>query len=337
MSSALSELLSARPWLLADGATGTNFFAMGLQAGDPPEMWNLDAPENVHALHRGFVEAGSDIILTNSFGANRRRLMLHNNQDQAFEVNKAAAEIARAEADAVERPVLVAGSMGPTGDILEPVGELTHAEAVEVFTEQAAGLKAGGADLLWIETLSSQEEAAAAVEGAATADLPIAITLSFDTAGRTMMGISPSDWPGIATSLPASVAAIGANCGVGASELVATVLNITKSAETDTVVISKANAGIPEFKDGAICYNGTPELMADYARLAADSGARIIGGCCGTSATHIAAMRAALDAHKRGETPSIDTVIARLGEVSDLARGIDKAAEGGGRKRRRRA
>jgi 5-methyltetrahydrofolate--homocysteine methyltransferase len=151
-----------------------------------------------------------------------------------------------------------------------------------------------------------------------------------------MMGISPADWPGMAAALPAPVVAIGANCGVGASELVGTVLAIAKGAPEDMIVISKGNAGIPEFVDGEIRYNGTPELMADYARLAADSGARIIGGCCGTTATHVAAMRAALDSHERGEAPSIDTVIARLGAVSDLARGIDKTADGGGRKRRRR-
>lgn len=337
MSTDFASALAERGWLLADGATGTNYFAMGLQSGDPPEDWNKIHPEKVRDLHRAFIEAGSDIVLSNTFGANRRRLMLHNQQEQARELNVLAAQHARAEADAAKRQVFVAGSMGPTGDIMQPVGELSREEAVEVFTEQAEGLAEGGADLLWIETLSSEEEASAAVEGAASTGLPVFATLSFDTNGRTMMGISPKDWPGMAARLPNPVAGLGANCGVGASELVATVMSIVEAAPDGAVVIAKGNCGVPEFIDGEIRYSGTPELMAEYARLAVDAGARIIGGCCGTTPVHVASMRAALDGHTRRPAPDVEAVIAALGDVSDLAKGVDAAAAAGPRRRRRRS
>ena len=336
MTSKLDTLLAEKGALLADGATGTNYFAMGLEAGDAPELWNASAPEKVRDLHRRFVEAGSDIILTNTFGCNRYRLNLHQAEDRAVELNRLAAQNARAEADAAGRPVLVAGSMGPTGSILEPVGDLAPADATAAFTEQAKGLAEGGADVLWIETISSEDEAMCAVEGAATTGLPIVATLSFDTSGRTMMGIKPEDWPEIVSRLPAPLAGFGANCGVGAGELIGSILGMAKAAAPDAVLVSKGNCGIPQFVGTEIVYSGTPELMADYVRLARDSGARIIGGCCGTTPEHVAAMRASLDAHTPGPAPSIETVIARLGEVSDLARGTDAAAEAGGRRRRRR-
>ena len=142
----LAELLAQKPVLLADGATGTNLFDMGLTSGDAPDMWNLEKPDNIRGLHQSFVDAGSDIILTNTFGSNGRRLMLHNAQDQAFELNKRGAELAREIADAAGRPVIVAGSVGPTGDLFAPLGELTYDAAVEVFLVQMQGLKAGGAD-----------------------------------------------------------------------------------------------------------------------------------------------------------------------------------------------
>jgi 5-methyltetrahydrofolate--homocysteine methyltransferase len=329
---AFTELLEARPWLLADGATGTNYFQMGLTSGDAPEMWNFDHPERVRDLHRRFVEAGADIILSNSFGANAYRLKLHNLENKVREVNMAAAQLARAEADAVARPVIVAGSMGPTGEILEPVGALSHADAVKAFADQAAALKEGGADVLWIETMSGKEELEAAVEGAASAGLPVVTTMSFDTNGRTMMGITPQAFGEMATHLAAIPTAIGANCGTGAAELIATVLGITE-ARPDAVVVAKGNCGIPQYVDGHIHYSGTPELMADYARIAIDSGARIIGGCCGTSPEHLAAMRQALEAHEKAARPSIAEVEARLGTVSDLAKG--KAPTARNRERRR--
>ena len=330
-----TEALATRPWLLADGATGTNYFQMGLESGDAPEMWNFDHPERVRSLHRRFIEAGADIVLTNTFGGNRHRLKLHNAQGQVREINIAAAQHARAEADAASRPVYVGGSVGPTGEIMEPVGALTHDDAVKTFAEQALALKEGGADVLWIETMSSEEELKAAVEGCAVAGLPIVTTMSFDTNGRTMMGITPTAFGAMTAALPVQPAAIGANCGVGASELIATVLGIT-AARPDAAVVAKGNCGIPQYVDGHIHYTGTPELMADYARIALDAGARIIGGCCGTSPEHLASMRKALEGHSKGERPSIELIEEKLGPVSELAKGKDAAAAGAARRERRR-
>lgn len=330
------EALNSRPWLLADGATGTNYFQMGLVSGDAPEIWNFEFPERVRSLHRRFIEAGADIILTNTFGGNRHRLKLHNAQDQVREVNIAAARNARAEADAVDRPVYVGGSIGPTGEIFEPIGSMSHTEGVAAFAEQAKALKEGGVDVLWIETMSSEEELRAAVEGAAQAGLPIVTTMSFDTNGRTMMGITPQAFGALASSLGTQPVAIGANCGVGASELVATVLGIT-AARPDAHVVAKGNCGIPQYVDGHIHYTGTPELMADYARIALDAGARIIGGCCGTSPDHLAAMRKSLETYSKGARPSVETIEQRLGPVSELAKGFDTAAAGAARRERRRA
>lgn len=333
MKSTLEDRLAEKDWLLADGATGTNYFAMGLCSGEPPENWNFSHPERVRDLHRRFIEAGADLVLTNSFGGNRRRLMLHGAADQALEINRLAASHARAEADAARRPVLVAGAMGPTGDLLQPLGDASREEVLDAFAEQARGLADGGADVLWIETLSSEEEGSAAVEAAAATGLPVIMTLSFDTGGRTMMGIKPEDWPNVVQRLPAPLAGFGANCGVGAAELIATILGIARSAPESAIIVAKGNCGVPELIDGEIRYSGTPALMADYARMARDAGARIIGGCCGTTPEHLKAMRAALDSHVSGPPPDIEEVAAKLGAVSKLARGIDAAAEA--KKRRR--
>ena len=167
MPPALLDLLATRPVLLADGAMGTSLFAQGLATGDSPELWNLLHPERVRAVHRGFIEAGSDLILTNSFGANRCRLALHGAAERVAELNRAAAALARAEADRAGRTVLVAGSIGPTGEIFQPIGALAPEDGAAAFAEQAAALAAGGCDLLWIETLSAAEELQAAVAGAA--------------------------------------------------------------------------------------------------------------------------------------------------------------------------
>jgi methionine synthase I (cobalamin-dependent) len=315
-----TRLLATRPWLLADGATGSNLFDVGLMSGDAPELWNFEHPDRIAHLHRSFVEAGADIILTNSFGGTRYRLKLHQAENQVAEINLAAARIARSVADASGRDVAVAGSMGPTGEIMEPIGPLTFEQAKAAFAEQAKSLAEGGADVLWIETMSSAEEVQAAVAGAASAGLPIVCTLSFDTNGRTMMGLSPSDFAALEKTLIPRLAACGTNCGVGASEVVACIHNLAVAAGPDVVLVAKGNCGIPQYVDGAIVYNGTPEIMAVYARMALDAGARIIGGCCGTSARHLRAMRDALDAHVAAPSPELDAIVDQLGDVSTGAR-----------------
>jgi len=323
------DLLSRRRCLLADGATGSNLFEMGLVSGDAPELWNVDHPDRIKLLHQRFVDAGADIILTNTFGGTRYRLKLHKAEDRVRELNRAAAQLARSVADAAGRDVIVAGSMGPTGEILEPLGPLSAADARAAFAEQAAALAEGGADVLWIETLSSREEVEAAIEGAKSTGLPVVSTLSFDTNGRTMMSLTPAELAAIAREH--HLAACGSNCGVGPSELVASILNLSTAADPDMVLVAKANCGIPQYVNGAIRYDGTPELMARYVDLAIDSGARIVGGCCGTSPEHLAAMRKALDAHVAGPRPDASVLEAALGQISTGARAqlggnLDRAA-----------
>lgn len=224
MTDALTRLLETRDWLLADGATGTNLFNMGLSSGDAPELWNVTEQDKIRALYAGAVDAGSDLFLTNSFGGNASRLKLHQAQDRVFELNKAAAELGREVADKAGRTVIVAGSVGPTGDIMAPMGSLTHEIAVEMFHEQAEGLKAGGADVLWVETISAAEEFRAAAEAFGKADMPWCGTMSFDTAGRTMMGLTSADMVKMVGKLDHAPLAFGANCGTGASDLLRTVL-----------------------------------------------------------------------------------------------------------------
>ncbi len=335
MDNPLQSLIARKGVLLADGATGTNLFAMGLESGEAPELWNESQPEKVLALHRGFVEAGADIILTNSFGGTCHRLKLHQAQDRVRELNRIAAELARQVVAEVEREVIVAGSVGPTGELLEPLGALTYGEAVQAFAEQIEGLKEGGADVAWIETMSSAEEIRAAAEAAIAVGLPYVYTGSFDTAGRTMMGLPPRDIHGVADGLAEAPVAVGANCGVGASDILSSLLDMA-DARPGAALVVKGNCGIPEFRGAEIHYSGTPELMADYARLAIDAGATIIGGCCGTSFAHLAAMRAALDTHERGEAPTIATIVERIGPLRNKPAN-ESGAEPRPERRRRRA
>ncbi|MCP4073038.1 MAG: betaine--homocysteine S-methyltransferase [Hyphomicrobiales bacterium] len=314
MSNPLVTLLEEKGVLLADGATGTNLFEMGLTSGQSPEFWNETAPEKITRLHQGFIEAGSDIILTNSFGGTRHRLKLHNAQDKVFELNEKAATIARNVADNADRKVIVAGSVGPTGELLVPLGALTYQGAVEAFVEQMEGLKSGGVDVLWIETMSAPDEMQAAAEAAKSLDMPYVITASFDTAGRTMMGMTPAQMHSSISAGGSTPLAIGANCGVGASDLLASVLDICESAP-EVIVVAKANCGIPVIEGENVVYTGTPDLMSDYACLAIDAGARIIGGCCGTSCEHLSAMRKAIDTHHKADRPSIDTITSAIGPM----------------------
>lgn len=335
MSNALSRLLETRDWLMADGATGTNLFNMGLSSGDAPEMWNLEHPDRIKTLYSLAVDAGSDIFLTNSFGGNASRLKLHGAEGQVRELNRAAAEIGREVADASGRVVVVAGSVGPTGEIMAPMGPLTHELAVEMFHEQAEGLKEGGADVLWLETISAPEEYAAAAEAFKLADMPWCGTMSFDTAGRTMMGLTSEDMVKLVRGLDNPPMAFGANCGVGASDLLRTVLGFSAHG-VERPIIAKGNAGIPKYEDGHIHYDGTPELMAEYAVMARDCGATIIGGCCGTMAAHLEKMHDALSTRPRGPRPTLDQITALLGGFSSASDGTGDDVPAPRRNRRRR-
>ncbi len=334
MSDPLSRLLSERDWLMADGATGTNLFNMGLTAGEAPELWNTDKPDNIRSLYRGAVEAGSDVFLTNTFGGNASRLKLHGAEGRVRELNRIGAELAREIADAAGRTVIVAGSVGPTGEIMTPMGALTHERAVEMFHEQAEGLKEGGADVLWVETISAPEEFRAAAEAFAKADMPWCGTMSFDTAGRTMMGLTSAQMVAMVDKLPNAPIAFGANCGVGASDLLRTILGFV-AVGPEQPIIAKGNAGIPKYHDGHIHYDGTPDLMAEYAVLARDSGATIIGGCCGTMPEHLRAMRAALESRPKGPRPTLEEITGKLGGFSSASDGTGEEP-GAGRERRGR-
>ena len=344
MADVLRDMLDRKGVLLADGATGTNLFALGLATGEAPEMWNLEQPERVRQHYRSFIDAGSDIFLTNTFGGNAHRLKLHGAQNRVREINEAGARLAREVADSADREVLVGGNMGPTGELFEPMGALTRATCEAAFREQAEALAAGGVDVIWIETLSSEEEVDAAVAAARTTGLPVLCTVSFDTNGRTMMGISPEKYARHCVASADGPDAFGSNCGTGAAELVAALVNMRAVVDDSAILVAKANCGIPEWHAGELSYNGTPELMAEYAVLARDAGARIIGGCCGTTPDHVRAMRAALDTVPRGNRPDFATITARLGAISggaekQLAGEPEAADAGGGRagRGRRRA
>ncbi|NNE73272.1 MAG: betaine--homocysteine S-methyltransferase [Acidimicrobiales bacterium] len=337
-NSRFHELLEARGVLVADGAMGTSLFALGMESGACPEFLNVDDPEMIRTVHRQFVEAGSDIILTNTFGGNRRRLMLHKATDRVAELNKAGVTIAREVADNADRPVLVAGSVGPTGDLFEPLGPLTHAEGVEVFSEQIEAMVEAGADLAWAETLSSVEEISAAYEAAAKFDLPLVVTMSFDTHGKTMMGFKPSELGQWADENHAPLAAVGANCGIGPGDVVAAVHELADACHRP--VVAKANCGIPVYEDGQLTYPSDPDEMTHYVDLALRSGAKIIGACCGSTGEHLGLIRQHVDAFLAdtapAERPEVTEIHARLGNTATGSAGSTDAADAAPKRRRRR-
>jgi 5-methyltetrahydrofolate--homocysteine methyltransferase len=284
----LAELLARRRVVLGDGAMGTMLHRAGLTIG-APEQWNVKQPGVVLSIHRAYVEAGSDFISTNTFGGTRNRLKLDELQDQVAELNQAGARLARQAAG--DR--LVAGSIGPTGELMEPLGLLTPDGARESFNEQARALKAGGVDFALIETMSALEEVQAAVEGARAAGLPAVVTMSFDTNFRTMMGVKPV--AALAAIAGWGVGVVGANCGNGPAEIERIMTEMSAAPHEGVALMAKSNAGMPRWKDDRITYGGTPEVMGDYARRMVELGVRVIGGCCGTTPEHVAAMRKAID------------------------------------------
>lgn len=274
--------------LLADGACGTTLQASGLEPGKSPEAWVFERPAQVSGLHRAYVEAGSDIVLTCSFGGTRFRLGQHRLADRVAEVNRRAAELAR---EAVGDDVIVAGDMGPTGQLLAPLGALTAEEAGAAFAEQAQALIAGGVDLLLIETMSDLAEARAAIEGARrVGDLPIICTFSFDTHGRTMMGVRPEQ---VAEEIAPLVDGIGANCGKEPSEFEGFLRAMRKAAPT-AFLWAKPNAGLPRVVGDRVIYDASPEDMGKIAVQLVRAGAQVVGGCCGTTPAHVGAMAEAV-------------------------------------------
>jgi 5-methyltetrahydrofolate--homocysteine methyltransferase len=289
----IQTFLSKNEYILADGAMGTMLFASGLGHGGAPELWNVDFPDRVAEVHRAYMQAGSRLLLTNTFGGNRYRLMLHNLEDRVAELNRAAASILREEVSTSGLDALAAGDIGPSGGLLEPLGEMTFTQAVEAFHQQASALIEGGVDVIWIETMADLEEVRAAVEGVrqASVDVPIIATMTFDTRGHTMMGVTPER--AIVALSSFGAAAIGGNCGNGPEEIIQVVEKMHATAP-QTTLVAKANAGIPELVGGKPVYRASPETMAEYAVQVFNAGARIIGACCGSTPAHIQAIAGAL-------------------------------------------
>jgi 5-methyltetrahydrofolate--homocysteine methyltransferase len=275
--------------ILADGAMGTMLFANGLQFGDPPEVWNLTQPEVIRRIQRAYLDAGSRIIMTNTFGGNRLRLGLHGLSARVDDLNRTAAILARAEVSAAGGTALVAGDIGPSGEIVAPLGTLDYEIAVDVFREQAASLVAGGVDLIWIETMSDLNEIKAAIEGVRRASPGIALiaTMTFDTRGHTMMGVTPEQ--AVEGLVAWGADAVGGNCGNGPDELLPVIARM-HAADPDAILVAKSNAGMPELVDMRAVYRADPATLADYGLQMRDAGARIVGACCGSTPDHLRAM-----------------------------------------------
>lgn len=288
----LAALLGAGRPVLLDGGMGTLLQDSGLEDGAPGELWNLENPEAVRAAHAAYAEAGARVLTTNTFGGTRPRLDMHGLGDRIGEVNRTAARLARSVAD--EHGLLVAGDVGPTGELLSPLGTMTSAEAQALFAEQVAALVEGGIDLVLVETLSDLGEADAALAAVreVAPDLPVAVTMSFDTNVRTMMGVRPAD---AVTHLAAAGAdAVGANCGRGPGEMEAIAADMVRARPDGLLLVAQSNAGLPHVVGDHFEYDATPGDLAAHALRLAALGVDLVGGCCGSTPAHIAAMRAVL-------------------------------------------
>ncbi len=295
MDRLLDFLARHRSLVIGDGAMGTMLHAAGLEGGGSPEAWNLERPDVLLGIHRAYVEAGSQIITTNTFGGTRFRLALHGNENRVRDLNVAGARLARQVADAADHEVLVAGDIGPTGEILFPLGTTQPDDVRAAFAEQAGALVEGGVDFFLIETMSALEEVQAAVEGIrSVTDLPIAATMTFDTHFRTMMGVKPGQAMKALHELGLTV--IGANCGNGPAEIERIVTDLAAVKPEGVYLVAQSNAGLPKWEEKQIHYDGTPEVMAEYALKMRDLGVNVIGACCGSTPEHIRAMRDALGA-----------------------------------------
>lgn len=283
----LSRLKSGRV-VVADGAMGTMLQEAGLPAGMSPEGWLLENPDPVREVHRAYIEAGSELILTCTFGGTRTRLGRSGLADRVAQINRRAVEIAR---EAAAGRAYVAGDIGPLGEFLAPLGTITYEQAVDVFTEQATALAEAGVDVLYIETMADLNEARAAVEGAQKtgSGIPVTVTLSFDTHERTNMGVRPEQ--AVETLQALGVVACGANCGATLEMTTGALVKMHEVAP-EAILIAKPNAGKPQVVKRQVVYDATPEVMAEYARRFVALGVRIVGGCCGSTPAHIRAIAA---------------------------------------------
>ncbi|MEY3770036.1 MAG: hypothetical protein RL390_900 [Actinomycetota bacterium] len=279
--------------LISDGAMGTMLQGKGLTDGGAPELWNVENPTAIEEVLEEYAAAGANLITTNTFGGTRGRLQMHGLEDRLFELNKAGAEIARKVAD--RHPgCFVMGDVGPSGELMEPMGTMTIDEAKDLFADQIKALVAGGVDAILIETMSDLQEVEAAVKAAKeiAPNLPIIVTFSFDTNLRTMMGVKPA--VAVKTLAAEGVRIIGANCGRGVDEMRVIAKELTEARPDGVFIITQSNAGLPKLVGGDFVYDGTPEEMAKYAQDMKNLGVNVVGSCCGSSPAHTKAMSAAI-------------------------------------------
>jgi 5-methyltetrahydrofolate--homocysteine methyltransferase len=292
LSALLDERGDGLP-LLLDGGMGTLLQDHGLDDGGAGELWNVERPDAVRASHEAYAQAGARLLTTNTFGGTRPRLAMHGLEDRVHELNQAAAAIARSVAD--EHGALVAGDLGPTGELLAPLGAMTPEEAQEIFEEQLRGLRDGGIDLVLIETMSDLAEVQAAVAAARAVvpDLPVVATLSFDTNLRSMMGVRPAE--AVTALAAAGVEAVGANCGRGPEEMETIAAQLADARPEGLLLVAQSNAGLPQVVGDHFEYDKSPAELAAHAQVLRDLGIDLVGGCCGSTPEHIAAIRAALE------------------------------------------
>ena len=282
--------------VLLDGGMGTLLQEQGLDDGGSGELWNIERPDVVAGIHEAYAAAGARILTTNTFGGTRPRLAMHGLADRVHELNRAGAAIATEVAR--RHGVLVAGDLGPTGELLAPLGTLEPDDARALFEEQLAGLRDGGIDVVLVETMSDLGEVAAAVEAARQVlpDVPVIASLSFDTNLRTMMGVRPAD--AVATLADAGVDAVGANCGRGPGEMEAIAEQLTSARADGLLVVAQSNAGLPQLVGDRFEYDASPDELADHALVLRGLGVDVIGACCGSTPAHTRAMRDALSAER---------------------------------------
>ncbi len=289
----LREALDAGTIRVGDGAMGTSLQDAGLDDGGAPELWNVEKADAVAQILREYAQAGANLLTTNTFGGTTPRLLMHGLEDRLDELNTAAAQLARGVADEFDN-VYVLGDIGPSGDLMEPMGILTPADARTLFAAQAQALLAGGVDGFLIETMSDLSEIESAIQGVRSVapELPIFATMSFDTNLRTMMGVKPEDAVVALASYGADV--VGANCGRGIEEIRIIAEAMIPAMPDGTKLILQSNAGLPVLVKDTFRYNGTPQEMGQFAVDAYAMGVDIVGACCGSRAEHIAALATAV-------------------------------------------
>lgn len=288
------ELLESGETLIGDGAMGTLLQDKGLTDGGAPELWNIDHSDVIEEIFEEYAAAGANFLTTNSFGGTRPRLEMHGLADRVEELNKASSVIAKKVAKKYQN-IFVMGDVGPSGELMEPMGTLTIDSAKELFTEQIKALLAGGADGILIETMSDLSEVQAAVLAVQEIDkeIPIIVMMSFDTNLRTMMGVKPAQ--AVSEISKMGVKIIGANCGRGTDEISVIAKELSENRVEGVYLIAQSNAGLPKLVGADFVYDGTPEEIAKYASEMKGLGINVIGACCGSTPVHIAAIKAAVN------------------------------------------